>query len=119
MEREEFEKLVISALNDLPEEFQRRLENIDVVVEDEPSTDVLKERRIKPPSILLGLYHGVPLNRRGRRYFNILPDKITLYQKPIESLCQNEYELKKRVREVIRHEIGHYFGLSEKELRGT
>ena len=117
MEPEQFEDLVVSALNDLPEEFRRKLDNIDVVVEDEPSEDVLNQAGVKYPNTLLGLYHGVPLNKRGRRYANVLPDKITLFQKPIESLCRNEEELKEKVREVVIHEIGHYFCLSEDELR--
>ena len=117
MQRIEFEKLIVDALDDLPEEFQRKLENIDVVVEDEPSEDILRRMNITPPNILLGLYQGVPLNRRGRGYANVLPDKISLYQRPIESVCRNEEELKERVREVVMHEIGHYFGLSEEQIR--
>jgi len=117
MQRTEFEKLVVDALDDLPEEFQQKLENIEVVVEDEPSADILRQMNITPPNILLGLYQGVPLNKRGRGYANVLPDKISLYQWPIESVCRDEDELKERVREVVMHEIGHYFGLSEEEIR--
>jgi len=117
MERTEFEKLVVDALNDLPEEFQHKLENIEIVIEDEPSIGTLREMKIRSSNILLGLYHGIPLNKRGRSYASVLPDKISLYQKPLESVCRDEKELKQRVREVVMHEIGHYFGLSEKELR--
>jgi len=117
MQRIEFEKLVVDALDDLPEEFQQKLENIEVVVEDEPSQDILRQMNITPPNILLGLYQGVPLNKRGRGYANVLPDKISLYQWPIESVCRDENELKERVREVVMHEIGHYFGLSEEQIR--
>jgi predicted Zn-dependent protease with MMP-like domain len=117
MQRTDFEKLVVDALDDLPDEFQRKLENIDVVVEDEPSEDTLKRMNIIPPRILLGLYQGVPLSRRGRGYANVMPDKISIYQTPIESICRTEEELKERVREVVMHEIGHYFGLSEEQIR--
>ncbi len=117
MEMREFEELVVDALDDLPEEFLQKLENIDIVVEDEPSEDDLRRLGINPPNTLLGLYQGVPRNRPGRSYVSVLPDKITIYMKPIESLCRNEEELKEKVREVVMHEIGHYFGLSEKEIR--
>ncbi len=119
MEMREFEELVADALDGLPEEFLQKLDNIDIVVEDEPSEDELRRLGIKPPNTLLGLYHGVPRNKRGRGYANVLPDKITIYMKPIESLCRNEEELKEKVREVVMHEIGHYFGLSEREIRGV
>jgi len=121
IERSKFEELVASALDDLPEEFKRALENIEVVVEDEPSSDVLMERKIKPPDTLLGLYHGVPLSKRGQGYVNplyagVLPDKVSIYQKPIQSVCRTRAELKRRVQEVVMHEIGHYFGMSEEQL---
>ena len=118
-EMREFEELVADALDDLPEEFLQKLDNIDIVVEDEPSEDDLERLGIRPPNTLLGLYHGVPRNRRGRGYASVLPDKITIYKKPIESLCRNDEELKEKVREVVIHEIGHYFGLSEREIRGV
>lgn len=116
MQREEFEELVADALSDLPEEFQKKLENIGVVVVDEPPLGLLNELGIKPPDTLLGLYQGVPLRRRGSAYFNALPDRVTIYQKPIERICHNEAELKQKVQEVVMHEIGHYFGLSERDL---
>ncbi len=117
MLKENFEKLAMEALRELPERFKEKLENIDVVIEKKPSKTLLLERGIKSMYSLLGLYHGVPLRRRGHYYANVLPDKITLFQEPIESSCQTEEELPRRVREVLIHEIGHYFGLSEKELR--
>lgn len=117
MEKIEFEKLVVEALNDMPEEFQRNLENIIVVVEDEPPIELLDQMGLRGSGTLLGLYQGVPLNRRGRGYSNILPDKISIYKRPIESICYSEEEIKEKVREVVMHEIGHYFGLSEQTLR--
>ncbi len=117
MKRTEFENLVSEALDDLPEEFQKIMENVAVTVEDEPSWETLNEMRISPPGILLGLYRGVPLRRRGRGYFNMLPDKIIIYQRPIESICRGDEEIKEKVREVVMHEIGHYFGLSDSALR--
>jgi predicted Zn-dependent protease with MMP-like domain len=72
---------------------------------------------IRSPSELLGLYQGVPLDRRGFFYGNVLPDKITLFQIPIELMCQTKEEVEEKVKEVVIHEVGHYFGLSDKRLR--
>lgn len=118
MRREDFEDLVVQALEELPEYFKKKLENIEVVVETRPTSEVLKKLQIGHPRLLLGLYQGVPLKRRGIRYGSVLPDKVTLYQEPIESVCNSEEEIEERVREVVKHEIGHYFGLSEDELQG-
>jgi predicted Zn-dependent protease with MMP-like domain len=75
------------------------------------------ELGLQSSSELLGLYQGVPLDRRGFYYGNVLPDKITLFQNPIESICKNKKEVEERVKEVIIHEVGHYFGLNDKKLR--
>ena len=117
MERKEFEKLVLRALEELPEKFRKKLENIEIVVEDKPRTTTLSRCKISPMATLLGLYQGVPLKKRGPWYGNILPDKVTIYQKNIESLCRSRGEIEEKVREVVRHEIGHYFGLKEEELK--
>ena len=117
MEKKEFERLILRALEELPERFRKRLENIEIVIEDKPQTTTLSECEISPPATLLGLYRGIPLKKRSRWYGNVLPDKITIYQRPIESLCRSSEEIEERVREVVRHEIGHHFGLQEKELR--
>ncbi len=117
MERKEFERLVLRAIGGLPGKFRKKLENIEIVVEDRPHTATLTECQISPPATLLGLYQGIPLKKRGPWYGNVLPDKITIYQKPIESVCHNQEEIEERVRAVVRHEIGHYFGLKEEELK--
>jgi predicted Zn-dependent protease with MMP-like domain len=115
--RNAFEKAAADALRGLPRRVRRNLENIDVVVEDQASEDVLEEMDIESPFNLLGLYQGVPVQHRGFYYGNVLPDKITLYQIPIESICRTEEEIKEKVREVFIHEIGHYFGLDDARLR--
>lgn len=115
-ERERFEKLVAEAIDELPDEFQKKIQNLDVVVETEPSGEILKQQGIRGRGTLLGLYQGVPLEKRGVGYGNVLPDRITIYQRPIESLCKNEFEIKARVRQVFMHEVGHHFGMSEKDL---
>ena len=117
MERKEFERLVLRAIEELPEKFRKKLENIEIVVEDKPRATTLSKCKISPSATLLGLYQGVPLKKRGPWYGNILPDKVTIYQKNIESLCRSQEEIEERVCEVVRHEIGHYFGLQEEELK--
>ncbi len=93
------------------------MKNVDVVVEDRASRELLLEMGLRSPSELLGLYQGVPLDRRGFYYGNVLPDKITLFQIPIELMCKTKEEVEEKVREVVMHEIGHYFGLEEDRLR--
>ena len=115
--RKEFEELVVLALRRLPQFFKRKMENVDVVVEDRASRDLLSVLGLQSPFELLGLYQGVPLDRRGFYYGNVLPDKITLFQIPIESICQTREEIEEKVKEVAIHEVGHYFGLDEEKLR--
>lgn len=117
MKREEFEKLVDEALNKIPKKFKKHLDNLAVIVEDWPSKEIRERTGSSPFSSTLGLYHGVPLKHRGPYYGNIPPDVIIIYQKTIESICFSEEEIKGKVKEVVFHEIGHYFGLSEKELK--
>jgi predicted Zn-dependent protease with MMP-like domain len=115
--REEFEALVVLALKRLPKFFKEKMKNVDVVVEDRASRDLLSGMGLRSPFELLGLYQGVPLARRGFYYGNVLPDKITLFQVPIESVCQTKEEIEEKVREVVIHEVGHYFGLNDERLR--
>jgi predicted Zn-dependent protease with MMP-like domain len=93
------------------------MENIDVVVENRAPQYLLMELGLQSPFELLGLYQGIPIDRRGFYYGNVLPDKITLFQNPIESICQNQKEIEEKVKEVIIHEVGHYFGMSDEKLR--
>lgn len=117
MERESFEALVARAIDNLPPEFQARLENVDIVVEDWPTRRQLRQARLDHPGQLLGLYQGVPQTRRGRGYGLVLPDKISIFQRPIEAQCRFAHEIEARIEEVVRHEIAHHFGLDEKTLR--
>ncbi|MGO8988418.1 MAG: metallopeptidase family protein [bacterium] len=115
--RQEFEALVVLALKRLPKFFKKKMKNVDVVVEDRASRELLSGMGLQSPFQLLGLYQGVPLDRRGFYYGNVLPDKITLFQIPIESICRTKEEIEERVREVVVHEVGHYFGLNDEKLR--
>jgi predicted Zn-dependent protease with MMP-like domain len=117
MRREEFEALVVRAINNLPPEFQRKLDNVDIVVENWPTPRQLRKVEHSHPNRLLGLYEGVPQTRRGRRYGLVLPDKISVFQKPIEAQCRFGGEIEEKIWEVVHHEIAHHFGLDEKTLR--
>jgi len=117
MQREKFEALVARAIDSLPPEFQRKLENVDVVVENWPTGRQLRQAKHSHPTQLLGLYQGVPQTRRGRGYGLVLPDKISIFQKPIEAHCRFGDEIEAKIEEVVRHEIAHHFGLNEKTLR--
>lgn len=116
MDRERFKWLVARAVDSLPEEFRTKLENIDVVVEDWPTKAQLAKARLRRGETLLGLYEGVPLTKRGSGYGLVLPDKITIFQKPIEAKCSGDAEITAEIQRVVRHEIGHYFGISEVRL---
>jgi len=114
---EEFEELVAEAISSLPEKFKEKMENVVVVIEGLPSRELLVEMKIKSPYGLLGLYRGIPYPRRGIWYRNVMPDKIIIFKKPIEVRCKSKEEIKESVRRVVVHEIGHYFGLGEADLR--
>jgi len=113
----EFEELVEEAINTLPDKYKEKMENIVIVIEDLPSGELLGEMKVKSPYGLLGLYRGIPYTRRGIWYRNVMPDKIIIFKRPIEVRCKNKEDIKESVRKVVIHEIGHYFGLGEAELR--
>jgi len=117
MDRERFETLVIGAIGNLLPEFQNKLENVDIVVEDWPTSRQLRQVKLSHPSQLLGLYQGVPQTKRGRGYGMVLPDKISIFQKPIEAQCLSDKEIEVKIGEVVCHEIAHHFGTDEKTLR--
>jgi len=117
MQREEFVALVERAIENLPVEFQRKLENVDIVVEEWPTPGQLRQSKGTYRTHLLGLYQGVPQTRRGRGYGLVLPDKISIFQKPIEAQCRLSGEIETKIEEVVRHEIAHHFGLDDKTLR--
>ena len=117
MDRRTFERLVVEALDDLPETFREKLDNVDVVVEDWPDTETMRVASVRHPAQLLGFYHGVPQTRRDHHYGLVLPDKISIYQRPIEMHCRSVEEVRATVRRVLRHEVAHHFGLDDDRLR--
>jgi predicted Zn-dependent protease with MMP-like domain len=116
MTRARFERLVAEAVTLIPRRFRREMKNLALVVEDEPSEALLDEMEIEPPDSLYGLYQGTPLTERSWAFGNALPDRITLFQRPIEEDCEDEDEIRAVIGETLIHEVGHYFGMSEEEI---
>ena len=116
MTREKFERLVADAITLIPKRFRREMKNIAIIVEDEPSAELLEEMEIDPPDSLYGLYQGTPLPERSATWGNTLPDCVTLFQNVIEEDCDDDDDVRMVIGETLIHEIGHYFGLSEEEI---
>jgi predicted Zn-dependent protease with MMP-like domain len=116
VQRKRFEQLVAEAIELIPPRFRREMKNIAVVVEDEPSEELLEEMEIEPPDSLYGLYQGTPLPERTWGYGNTLPDRVTLFKTVIEEDCETEDDVRGCIAETLIHEVGHYFGLSEEEI---
>jgi predicted Zn-dependent protease with MMP-like domain len=114
--REEFERLVEEALREIPKRFRKAIHNVAVVVEQEPPQELLDELEIPPGDTLLGLYQGTPLTERSWGHGNSLPDRISIYQGPIEDTCDDEDEIRDCIAETVIHEFGHYFGMSEEQI---
>lgn len=114
---EKFEKLVEQGIKDIPEKFLKKLVNVEIIVEESPSSEQLLKLKIRKNMLLFGLYEGVPQTKRWG-YGQVLPDKITIFKKPIEQAAQSDEEIKKIVKETVWHEIAHHFGFNEKEVRG-
>ena len=117
MTRVRFRELVDAAFDLIPPEFRAALQNVAIVVEDEPLAEHLDDVDLEPDDTLLGLYQGVPLTERQWAHGNTLPDKITLFQGPIEDISDTEDDVVVEIGETLIHEIGHYFGLSEDEIQ--
>lgn len=112
MERSKFEALVAQALHGLPRTFREKLTNVAIIVEDLPPEEP------KRGGLLLGLFHGIPRTEKSV-FYSSPPDRIFLYQRNIEAVCRNEAEVRRQIRATLLHEVGHYFGLSEDELRAV
>ena len=117
MDRERFEQLVARAVDSLPEQFRTRLENIDVVIEDWPTQAQLAKVGLRRGETLLGLYEGVPLTRRSSHYGLVPPDKISIFQKPIEAKCRYDAGITAEIQRVVWHELAHHFGIGDARLK--
>lgn len=116
MNKKKFEELVEKAYQRIPEEFTQKIENVVITVEDYPTREDLEKLEIRGKGLLLGLYRGTPLPQRSVWQGVRTPDEIVLFQKDIEKVCRNDKEIEDRVDEVLKHEIAHYFGLSDDEI---
>jgi len=116
VDRQRFEQLVAEALASIPRRFKKAMQNIAIVVEDEPSAGLLADMEIEPPDTLLGLYQGTPLTERTWGYGNTLPDRVLIFQGPHERAAEDADDLVVAIAETLIHEIGHYFGMSEEQI---
>ncbi len=117
MYRRRFDRLVARALRQLPRDIQDLMDNVAVVVADSPTPDHLAAAGLPPGETLLGLYQGIPLTERTSGYGLVLPDKITIFQKPIEEICGSDQQVVREIRNTVIHELAHHFGLEESDLR--
>jgi predicted Zn-dependent protease with MMP-like domain len=121
MKREEFERIAGETLDSLPDPFRKAIDNVRIVVEELPAESSVRRKGYRPGTLLLGLYEGIPLTRRGTWYgmSPVIPDTITLYHGNIEAAARSEAEVPDIIRDTLIHEIGHYFGMSEREIRAA
>ena len=116
MKRREFEQLVDRALDNLPDEFSSLLENVVVFIADRPSREALREMQVPPDETIFGLYEGIPLTERTHDYGLVTPDRITIFQRPIEEACSSRAEIMEEIRRTVLHEIAHFFGIDDARL---
>jgi predicted Zn-dependent protease with MMP-like domain len=116
MEKDKFEEIILDTLKNLPDKFKNKIKNLSIVIEENDMSQVSENNKDVRTKYTLGLYQGLPATLKAGR-INILPDKITIYKKPLEEISRNDRELEKNIKKVILHELGHYFGLDEKKLR--
>jgi predicted Zn-dependent protease with MMP-like domain len=116
VQRKQFATIVEEVLDSLPREFRKRIRNVAVLVEDLPP-DQLSRQSKQPRRLLLGLYHGVPMTKKSVFDLASGPDYVVLYQKNIEAVCSNEAEVREQIRRTVIHELGHYFGMDEDQLK--
>ncbi len=117
VERETFEELVRQAVATLPEEIAERMSNVDVEVQEQPTERQLRSLGVPSGRTLLGLYQGIPLTRRTSGYNLVSPDRIIIFQRPLELTSRGDDDLVKRVRDTVVHEIAHHFGISDERLQ--
>jgi predicted Zn-dependent protease with MMP-like domain len=112
----EFDVLITRAMNELPQKYIKGLENVAIVMADEPTPEQIYKMHIDNQHLLLGLYEGIPLTKRGANYTFVLPDKITLFKNPIMATVNNDAELFEQIKRTLWHEIAHYYGLDHARI---
>jgi predicted Zn-dependent protease with MMP-like domain len=118
MTREDFVKAAAEILDSLPKEFRSRIHNVAILVEDFPP-DQFQTQPGKPRQLLLGIFHGVPATQKSVFDLSMGPSHIVLYRKNIEAVCSNEDEVRHQIRQTLLHELGHFFGMTEEQLKGV
>ncbi len=116
MDDSSFEAIVAQTLQELPLDLRGQIANVAIVVEEWPDEETMKLAGADDPSELLGFYYGVPLTERSTNYGLVLPDKISLFRRPIEKSCSSKDEIREVIRETLMHEIAHYFGIDDDRL---
>jgi predicted Zn-dependent protease with MMP-like domain len=116
MELNEFEELVNQGVTQIPKKFLKKLKNVAIVIEEEPTPEQVEKLKLRKDFSLFGLYEGVPQTKRGV-YYSALPDKITVFKRPIEQYAQTPDEIKEVVKNVVWHEIAHHFGFDDEQLK--
>ncbi len=114
--QKQFEDFVAQALDALPQRYQEKLNNVVIVVEDDPSEDQRQKLHLREGASLFGLYEGIPLTRRGGNYSGVLPDKITIFKNPTEAVVGSSNQLKEHIRHTVWHEVAHYYGLDHIDI---
>ena len=114
--QEEFEKAVEQGIKAVPEKFLKKLKYVDICIEDKPSFQQMEKIKARKDSLIFGLYEGIPLTRRTH-YAQVLPDKITIFKKPIERIAYSKEKIEEIVKNTVWHEIAHHFGMNEKQVR--
>lgn len=113
---ETFDHLISRAMDELPQEYIKGLDNVAIVYADEPDEYQREKSELREGSLLLGLYEGIPLTKRGAGYTFVLPDKITLFKRPIMAVVSNEKELFEQIKRTLWHEIAHFYGLDHDRI---
>ena len=116
MTDQEFDELITRAMNELPQKYIQGLQNVAIVMADEPTPEQMQKMHIDGQHLLLGLYEGIPLTQRGNNYNLVLPDKITLFKNSILTVTHNETQLFEQIKRTLWHEIAHYYGLNHKRI---
>ncbi len=114
---QEFDQLISAAMDDLPQKYIKGLNNVAIVYADDPDENQSKKAELKSGSLLLGLYEGIPLTKRGAGYTFVLPDKITLFKNPILAVAHTPEQLYEQIKRTLWHEIAHYYGLNHDDIQ--
>ena len=115
--RKDFEKMVEKGIDAIPEKFIKKLDNVSIVVEDEPSLAQKRKLRLHNHDLLFGLYEGIPKTKRGWNYGGVLPDKITIFKNPMLAVAYNAKDIEEMIRDTVWHEVAHHFGFDEARVR--